>query len=110
MLQANAEEEQADLRVSLIAGSQQSAIKVRSTYTGDQFDLCSGLKLAESGAEAHLRPIPGQARERSLPVPSDVASTQGEPQWSMEAWLLCLHVCFAHLTLHQALSLCRTLW
>jgi len=36
----NAEEEQADLRVSLIAGSRQSSAKVRSTYTGDQFDHC----------------------------------------------------------------------
>ena len=45
MLQANAEEQQADMRVSLIAGSRQSADKVRNTYTGDQFDRCTCLKV-----------------------------------------------------------------
>ena len=45
VLQANAEEEQADLRVSFIAGSRQSAAKVRNTYTGDQFDRSTCLKV-----------------------------------------------------------------
>jgi len=56
-LQANAEEEQADLRVSLIAGLRQSAAKVRNTYTGDQFDCYTCLKVIKccrSGAEALL--------------------------------------------------------
>ena len=45
VLQANAEEEQADIRVSSIAGSRQSAAKVRNTCTDDQFDRCTCLKV-----------------------------------------------------------------
>ena len=45
VLQVNAEEEQADIRVSSIAGSRQSAAKVRNTCTDDQFDRCACLKV-----------------------------------------------------------------
>lgn len=45
VLQANVEEEQADLRVFLIAGSRQSAAKVRNIYIGDQFDRHTCLKV-----------------------------------------------------------------